>query len=412
MVWCITGRSAAAHRVTRRCIVARQRIFRDRIHARWNHTHAAADIGIITRAAAMNATFHNLSPDRATASSDEVALLRLDAITVGYPAGGAAGGQRRVVEALSLRLDSGEIGCLLGASGCGKTTVLRAIAGFEPLLAGRISLQGRGIANAGGHGLPPEQRRVGMMFQDYALFPHLDAAANVGFGLRALTKPARTSRVAEMLSLVGLADRARAYPHQLSGGQQQRIALARALAPSPALLMLDEPFSNLDGDIRGRLAEETRILLKATGATALMVTHDQIEAFTMADRVGVMAEGRILQWDTPAGLYLRPVDRRVAGFIGRGDWVRSETLGLGVGADVRVRPGQLVLDPEGPLSAMLESSSFRGPHCAGRLRFDSGDIIEIAVDAAVAATVQIGQRLRLRVIGDDMHDGGWLRFSR
>jgi iron(III) transport system ATP-binding protein len=323
-------------------------------------------------------------------------LLSLQAASVGY-------GRQTVVAELSLDLARGEIGCLLGASGCGKTTVLRAIAGFEPLRGGRILLGGREIA-AAGTGLPPEARRIGMMFQDYALFPHLDAAANVGFGLRGLPKAARAARVRELLDLVGLADRAGAYPHELSGGQQQRIALARALAPEPLLVLLDEPFSNLDVDIRGRLAEDTRRLLRAAGATALLVVHDQAEAFAMADRIGLMAEGRMLQWDAPEALYASPAERRVAGFVGRGDWLRSETLGLGEGADLRLRPGQLRTDPEGPLSALLESARFRGPDHVGLLRFDSGERAEIALSPAEAA--RVGERLRLRVIGEP------LRFAR
>ncbi len=326
-------------------------------------------------------------------------LLHLEEVTVAYAGTADA---RPTIDGLSLRLARGEIGCLLGASGCGKTTVLRAIAGFEPLRGGRIRLDGREIA-AAGVGLPPEARRIGMMFQDYALFPHLNAAANVAFGLRALPRAARTARATELLALVGLADRAAAYPHELSGGQQQRVALARALAPEPLLVLLDEPFSNLDVEIRGRLAEDTRDLLKAAGATALLVVHDQAEAFAMADRIGVMADGRILQWDAPEALYARPGDRRVAGFIGRGDWLRSETLGMGEGADLRLRPGQLLADTDGPLSAVLESARFRGPHYMGRVRFETGEVAEIELDAAAT---RIGQPLRLRLVGEP------LRFPR
>ena len=332
--------------------------------------------------------------------SSTTPMLDLDAVTVVHP---GAAGERPTVDRLSLQLERGEIGCLLGASGCGKTTVLRAIAGFEPLRSGRITLDGRAIAGDGAS-LPPEARRIGMMFQDYALFPHLDAAANVAFGLRALPRAARAARARDLLALVGLADRASAYPHELSGGQQQRVALARALAPEPLLVLLDEPFSNLDVEIRSRLAEDTRRLLKAAGATALLVVHDQAEAFAMADRIGVMAEARILQWDAPEALYARPRDRRVAGFVGQGDWLRSETLGLGEGADLRVRPGQLVLDPAGPLSAQLVSARFIGPEHLGRVRFDSGETAGIALDAAAAA--RIGERLPLRVAGEP------LRFAR
>jgi iron(III) transport system ATP-binding protein len=163
---------------------------------------------------------------------------------------------------------------------------------------------------------------------------------------------------------------------------------------------LDEPFSNLDSDTRRRLVEDTRALLKSAGATALMVTHDQTEAFAIADRIGVMADGWVLQWDTPAGLYTRPADRRVAGFIGDGEWLRSESLGLPPGFDVRLRPGQLRIDPQGPLSARLESVTFRGPHYAGRLRFASGETATIELDAAVASSIGETVRLGLADAGD------------
>ncbi len=178
--------------------------------------------------------------------------------------------------------------------------MLRAIAGFEPLRAGTVRLGDVLLSSTQAH-LPPEQRRVGMMFQEYALFPHLSAAKNVAFGLRRLDRAAQQSRVAEMLALVGLAEAGERYPHALSGGQQQRIALARALAPSPALLLLDEPFSNLDGGTRERLTAEVRGILKRAGQTAILVTHNEAEAHAMADRIGVMHGGRITHWlDTAA----------------------------------------------------------------------------------------------------------------
>jgi iron(III) transport system ATP-binding protein len=204
-------------------------------------------------------------------------------------------GLHTVVDDFSLSLAAGDIACLFGPSGCGKTTVLRAIAGFEPLRAGTIRLDDVALSSARSH-LPPEQRRVGMMFQEYALFPHLSAAKNVAFGLRRLGRAAQETRVAEMLALVGLADAGERYPHELSGGQQQRIALARALAPSPALLLLDEPFSNLDGGTRERLTAEVRGILKQAGQTAILVTHNEAEAHAMADRIGVMHNGRITHW--------------------------------------------------------------------------------------------------------------------
>jgi len=242
-----------------------------------------------------------------------VNLLELDALTLAYD---TPQGRRTVVDGLSLALPRGDIGCLLGASGCGKTTVLRAIAGFEPVRAGRIVLDGASVASPSVD-VPPERRRIGMMFQDYALFPHLSAADNVAFGLRRRPAAERRARVAEMLALVGLADAAGAYPHELSGGQQQRVALARALAPSPELLLLDEPFSNLDVDTRERLAFELRDILKRTGHTAILVTHNQAEAFAIADRIGVMQHGRLAQWDTPYALHHAPASAFVADFVRR-----------------------------------------------------------------------------------------------
>ena len=223
--------------------------------------------------------------------------LTLDGVRVAYD---AADGAHTVVDGFSLALDAGAIGCLLGPSGCGKTTVLRAIAGFEPVRDGSIRLGGVLLSTAQQH-LPPEQRRVGMMFQEYALFPHLTAAQNVGFGLRRSDRTAREQRVAEMLALVRLGDAGDRFPHQLSGGQQQRIALARALAPAPALLLLDEPFSNLDAGTRERLTGEVRTILKQAGQTAVLVTHNEAEAHAMADHVGTMHGGRLTRWAATAG---------------------------------------------------------------------------------------------------------------
>jgi len=299
-------------------------------------------------------------------------MLALDAVTVGYP---AQGGARIAVDALDMALEAGHVGCLLGASGCGKTTVLRAVAGFEPLRAGSIVIDGVLVASPSIQ-LPPEQRRIGMMFQDYALFPHLSVEANVGFGIVALPAAQRRARVAEMLALVGLVDRAGSFPHELSGGQQQRVALARALAPRPALLLLDEPFSNLDIHTRQLLASELRRVLKASATTALLVTHDQAEAFAMADRIGVMDQGRILQWGTGSELYARPADRFVAGFIGRGAVLDGALLGLAPGEDVLVRPEHLRLDPDGDVQARLVELSFRGPGQAALVELPGGQRLE------------------------------------
>lgn len=238
-------------------------------------------------------------------------FLKLEDVSLGYD---TQDGYINVVNKLSLNLRKGHIGCLLGASGCGKTTVLRSIAGFEPLRSGYIFL-GESKLSAPGRIVAPEKRNVGMMFQDYALFPHLSVEQNIGFGLRRWNKTHRKSRINDLLHLVGLEGASKKYPHQLSGGQQQRVALARALAPEPSLLLLDEPFSNLDVDTRERLAFEVRDILKETGHTALLVTHNQAEAFAIADRIGIMQEGHIAQWGSPYCLHNKPCNKFVSDFI-------------------------------------------------------------------------------------------------
>ncbi len=313
-----------------------------------------------------------------------MALLEIDQLAVSYNG-------HPVVTDLGLQLEPGEIGCLLGASGCGKTTVLRAVAGFEPVGAGTIKLSGSVVGSAG-RSIPPEQRHIGMVFQDYALFPHLDIAANVGFGLGKMNKPERIARVEAMLALVGLEAMARRYPHELSGGQQQRAALARALAPSPQLILLDEPFSNLDAELREKLAQDVRAILKAAGTTAVLVTHDQHEAFAMADRVGVMHAGQIRQWSTPYDLYHRPVDRFVAGFVGEGAWLPAEVdehgavmseLGVLNGIrcaedaairqlDVLIRPDDVVHDDASAQQARVLAKAFRGAEFLYTLALPSG----------------------------------------
>ncbi|MDO5625303.1 MAG: ABC transporter ATP-binding protein, partial [Pseudomonadota bacterium] len=218
-------------------------------------------------------------------------FLQIHQADVQYP-----GAARPAVQAASLSLAAGDIGVLIGPSGCGKTTLLRAVAGLERISRGDIRLAGERVSDAHTH-VPPEARRIGMVFQDYALFPHLSVARNIAFGLRHLKAAERSARVAEVLALVDLAGSGERYPHELSGGQQQRVALARALAPRPRLMLLDEPFSNLDVDLRERLAHELRGILKSADATALFVTHDQLEAFAIGDQIGVMHEGRLHQWD-------------------------------------------------------------------------------------------------------------------
>ena len=296
-------------------------------------------------------------------------------------------GKQEVVRGLSFSLARGAIGCLLGPSGCGKTTVLRCIAGFEGIREGEIRLAGK-VVSGGGVMLPPERRRVGMVFQDYALFPHLPVSGNIAFGLHAMEAPERVARVAQLAQLVGLSASLDKYPHEISGGQQQRVALARALAPRPELLLLDEPFSNLDVDLRERLSLEVRDIIKASGATAVLVTHDQQEAFAMADEIGVLHQGRLQQWDTPYNLYHRPANRFVADFVGQGVFLPAKALNgrqlqieLGVlqgdsqglqNLEVLLRPDDVVHDDAAPTQAEVVHKAFRGAEILYTLRLASG----------------------------------------
>ena len=319
--------------------------------------------------------------------------LRLQGIEVRYPQAG-----RAAVAGVDLALARGEIGVLLGAWGSGKTSVLRALAGFEPLAAGHIELEGRRIAEAG-RGLPPEQRRLGMMFQDFALFPHLDVAANIAFGLRRIARGERDARVAAWLARIGLEGYGSRFPHELSGGQQQRVALARALAPEPSLLLLDEPFSALDVDTRQHLIGELRGLFARTGTTVLMVTHDQHEAFGLGGRIGVMADGRLLQWDRPEALYRQPATPEVANFIGRGTLVPAAVLGLPGAGRVLLRPEQLRVDDQGGLHGQVLDVRFLGPGEVAQVWLAEGHVVEI--DVLPGIELAVGQALRLSLRDED-----------
>ncbi len=336
----------------------------------------------------------------------------LELLSVSYSIGGES-----ILEGLGLSLERGRIGCLLGPSGCGKTTALRCIAGFERPDAGRILAGGRELSGPGRH-VAPEARRIGMVFQDYALMPHLDVAGNVGFGLRRGGEA--DSRIREMLAIVGLEGLERRYPHELSGGQQQRVALARALAPRPELLLMDEPFSNLDALLRERLAAEVREILKALGTTALVVTHDHHDAFSVADDVGVMRRGRLLQWDTAYNIYHRPADRFVAGFVGQGVWLRgvvssadsvalalgeatgsmTERLAAGTEVDLLLRPDDVVHDDTAALKARVVGRRFRGPQFLYELETADGQRLLSAVPSHHDHAV--GEMIGIRIQTDHM----------
>ena len=275
-----------------------------------------------------------------------------------------AGRSRPAVNGASFSLQAGQIGVLIGPSGCGKTTLLRAVAGLERAQSGSIKLAGQLVSSSTVH-IAAESRRIGMVFQDYTLFPHLDVAHNVAFGLAHLPGSQRRQRANDVLELVGLGSSQKRYPHELSGGQQQRVALARALAPEPRLLLLDEPFSNLDVDLRERLAHEVRDILKSAGATALFVTHDQLEAFAIGDRIGVMHQGGLHQWDEAYALYHRPATRFVADFIGHGVFAPARIERRGSEVVVRTALGDLTNLQECPLP-----DSYSGGLCDILLRAD------------------------------------------
>jgi len=322
-------------------------------------------------------------------------FLEVSQLVVRYP-----GATQAAVSGVSLGLRTGDIGVLIGPSGCGKTTLLRAVAGLEQVASGEIRLSGQVVSSAALQ-VAPEARRIGMVFQDYALFPHLDVGRNVAFGLAHLPRAEREIRVREVLALVGLSGNEERYPHELSGGQQQRVALARALAPRPQLLLLDEPFSNLDVELRERLAHEVRNILKEAGATALFVTHDQLEAFAIGDTIGVMHEGQLHQWDDAYTLYHRPATRFVADFIGHGVFapatirevnqqiVVQTPLGEltdvaecplpcafeGGECDVLLRADDIVHDDDAPVKAEIVRKAFRGSEFLYTLRLSSGQTV-------------------------------------
>jgi iron(III) transport system ATP-binding protein len=326
---------------------------------------------------------------------------------------------RLAVDGLSMHVGTGSIACLLGPSGCGKTTVLRAIAGFHPLSAGDIWINGSAVSQPG-FTLPPEKRRLGMVFQDHALFPHLDVAGNVGFGLRGITGARKQKLVGELLEIVGLAGMGGRYPHELSGGQQQRVALARALAPQPDLILLDEPFSNLDIELRERLSGEVREILRQRGTTGVLVTHDQHEAFALGDVVGVMREGKLLQWDTPYNLYHEPANRFVADFIGQGVFLRGTLLtpetieteigvhkgnraydwGRGAQLELLLRPDDIVPDPDSTLRAKVTQKAFRGAEILYTLRLPSGG--QLLALFPSHADHAIGELVGIRVQADHL----------
>lgn len=308
------------------------------------------------------------------------------------------------VERVSLAVGEGELLALLGPSGCGKTTTLRMIGGFEAPDEGTIRLAGRDITH-----LPPEARGIGFVFQDYALFPHLNVLENVRFGLRALGRAAADARAREMLRLVGLQDLETRKPHQLSGGQQQRVALARSLAVAPKLILLDEPFSNLDAKMRVETRQEVRKLLKEAGSAGILVTHDQEEALAMADRIAVMDKGRVVQIGTPDEIYRSPATEFVANFIGRSNILTGTATGMYVetafgslpmsraangAVSLAVRPEQIMLEPDPDGPAVITGREFRGHDQIYWVQ--EGERCMVVISGP-GAQHPIGTRVRLRI---------------
>ena len=328
-------------------------------------------------------------------------------------------GDNQVLRQISFSLQPGNIGCILGPSGCGKTTVLRAIAGFELVLGGQILINQVEVSSIY-YCVAPEKRNIGMIFQDFALFPHLSVADNIGFGLKSWNARRHQARVRELLAITGMLAYGQAYPHQLSGGQQQRVALARAMAPQPGLLLMDEPFSGMDIDLREQLAREVRNILKQEKITAILVTHDQHEAFAIADNICVMDEGRVQQQDSGYNLYHQPANRFVANFIGQGviipatvespHSVRTE-LGciqgklpirskMGTAVDVLIRPDDVIHDDDSSETAIVIDKSFRGADFLYYLRMDSG--VEVLCLAPSHHNHKINERIGIRLDVDHL----------
>ena len=333
-------------------------------------------------------------------------VLELRHISCAYETG------RPAVQGISFAAREGEILCLLGPSGCGKTTVLRAIAGFEPIRSGQIFLSGQ-LVSSPDVMTPTENRRVGMVFQEYALFPHLRVQDNIAFGLRHLARSERASRVQEMLRLTGLEGFERRYPHEISGGQQQRVALARALVQSPVVLLLDEPFSNLDPDMARRMRQELHDLLRRTKTTTVLVTHDHDEAFAMADRIAVLNEGRLEQFDTPEMIYHMPATPFVADFVGQADFIPGTvTQGMvhtelgkfpdtieckdGTNVVVMIRPDDIhLVATEGARSRVI-SRQFHGSENLYTVSLPSGQIVHSSEGST--SVYHPGTTVELRVL--------------
>ncbi|RMF05925.1 MAG: ABC transporter ATP-binding protein [Chloroflexi bacterium] len=323
-------------------------------------------------------------------------------------------GEVQAVAGVNLALREGQFLALLGPSGCGKTSTLRLLAGFEAPDSGTITIGGQTVFGPNVF-VPPERRSVGMVFQEYALFPHLNVADNVAYGIsKGMNKTEKKQRVRDVLELVGLPGVEQRMPFELSGGQQQRVALARALAPNPQLVLLDEPFSNLDAGLRTQIRAEVRQILRRAGATVIFVTHDQEEALSLADEIAVMLHGRLAQTDNPQRLYERPVNRHVAEFLGHTNFVpgqrhsgfvdcelgRLPTLDSGGNGPVEVmlRPEAIELTPNGDGAAEVVDREFFGHDQLVTVRLASGAVLHSRL-LGLSGDFRPGQRVSLQIQG-------------
>lgn len=324
----------------------------------------------------------------APVSPSEKLILMLADVSVAYK-------NQAVVHNINFTIEDGHISCLLGPSGCGKSTLLRAIAGLNSICTGQIAvaMSSGNMQNISlpSYTLSPEKRQIGMVFQDAALFPHLTIAENIAFGISRWPLNQQRNRIKELLCLMGIEGLANRYPHSLSGGQQQRVALARAIAPKPKLLLLDEPLTGLDVSLKEVLIREIRSILRREQVSALLVTHDQMEAFAMADKVAVMDDGRLVQHDTAYHIYHRPNTRFVANFVGEGDFLsgiiideqsvqsalgtlyssKPHNFAVNQSVDILVRPDDLLHDDESSFTGVIVSKRFRGSHFLYRIELPS-----------------------------------------
>ncbi len=344
-------------------------------------------------------------------------MLRIDRLAVAFRG-------QEVVSDVTFELPSGEVGCILGPSGCGKSTLLRAIAGFETPSKGAITWKNETLSTARA-AVAPEKRRIGMVFQDLALFPHLNLSQNIGFGLYRLDTRKKNERIRELIELFGLTGLDRRQPHELSGGEQQRVALARAMAPKPRLLLMDEAFSNLDVELRLALLPEVRKILAHERMSAIAVTHDQNEAFAIADKVGVMHRGQIRQWDDPYSIYHRPKTRFIAEFIGEGELIPAQksgidTLRTAIGefciangdriasdrtVQLLIRPDDIVYCKDGTFSGEIQKIDFRGASHHYRVQLPDGTVLICLASShnrhKVGDTISMKPKLQHLIVFDE-----------